>query len=87
LRELVDMATARRRAAWDHTSAILWIQAEINRDKKKRSRPFRPEDFHPLRGRKVKEDIRIEKAPITVLRDVFIDGKLPDLVGKQEGGE
>lgn len=32
---------------WHHTSAVLFQFAEANRDRKKRSRPFTPDEFHP----------------------------------------
>lgn len=40
------MAEGRSRAAWAHTSHLLWMTASVNRDPKK-SRPFRPADFDP----------------------------------------
>lgn len=51
------MAIACRRDRWDHTSEILAIMAEINRDRRKRRRPFHGRDFHPLpdRRRQVEE--------------------------------
>lgn len=41
------MAETRLRSQWDHTSALMAIQAELNRDHKKRSQPFTFRDFHP----------------------------------------
>jgi hypothetical protein len=40
------MAEGRSRMLWDHTSALIWITAEINRDRKKRPTPYSPADFH-----------------------------------------
>jgi hypothetical protein len=48
------MAEAQASAQWDHTAALLAMLAEPHRDKKKRSRPFTPADFHPfVKHRKV----------------------------------
>lgn len=47
MRELIWQANARRRIDWNHTASILAMLAEINRDHKKRSKPFSAEDFHP----------------------------------------
>lgn len=41
------MAEGRCEQAWAHTSSILAMIAEVNRDRKKRSRAFRPADFNP----------------------------------------
>ena len=41
------MVEGRTRARWDHTASIMAIVAEVNRNPKKRSRPYRPADFHP----------------------------------------
>jgi hypothetical protein len=40
------MADGRQRAAWGHTSTLLAMLANVNRDPKK-SRKFRPADFDP----------------------------------------
>ena len=39
------MAEARARQAWAHTSTVLAMLANVNRDPKKHG-PYRPEDFH-----------------------------------------
>ena len=43
------MVQARTEYDWEHTSHLLWIHAEMNRDKKKRSKPFEPSDFSPIK--------------------------------------
>ena len=75
LRELVYMVEGRQKDQWNHTSHVLCILANANRDPK-RFGAFKPADFNPMIQRR-----RIPDAPITVLRDVFIDGKQPDVVG------
>ncbi len=52
LRELVAMADGRAREAWNHTSALLAMLANVHRDRKKR--PLQPADFHPYTRAKAK---------------------------------
>lgn len=35
------------RMRWNHTSSIIATLAEINRDRKRRSRPYDPAEFNP----------------------------------------
>lgn len=46
------MADAKMRQQWDHTSAVIATIYEVNRNSKKRSRPFKPYEFHPWYARK-----------------------------------
>lgn len=48
LRELVDLAEARNRHCWDHTSQIL--SAIHNANISKRSQALRPDAFHPYQS-------------------------------------
>ena len=58
LRELVDM----RHGAWERTSHVMWLLAEINRNSKEQSEPFTPADFHPFKTKpKKKPDIMCGK--------------------------
>jgi len=41
------MADGRRRDLWAHTSSVLALVANVNRDPKK-GRPFSPADFNPF---------------------------------------
>jgi hypothetical protein len=41
------MANARRQHDWQLASTIVWITAEVNRDRKRRRKPFKPDDFNP----------------------------------------
>jgi hypothetical protein len=63
------MAEARSRQAWNHTSAILAMLANVHRDVKK-TRAFKPADFHPHRRG---EKQSVPKAEIGVLKQVFVD--------------
>jgi hypothetical protein len=40
------MADSASRERWQHTSALMALLANCHRDPKK-TRPFRPKDFHP----------------------------------------
>lgn len=69
------MADARLEDEWNHTSAILALVANVNRDPKKH-RPYRPEDFHPFR-RKRSAGVRITRENIRLLKTVFVDKEGP----------
>lgn len=42
------MAAGRREHDWDVASSVMCLVAEIHRDRKRRSRPFKPAEFNPL---------------------------------------
>lgn len=46
------MAEGRTREAWTRTSSALAAIFEVHRDRRKRGRPFRPEEFDPFVARK-----------------------------------
>jgi len=66
------MAEARGRDNWAHTSAVLAMIANVNRDPKK-TPAFQPADFDPYRPPKATRVSR--KAGFAMLKSVFIDGK------------
>ncbi|MBM4020482.1 MAG: hypothetical protein FJ288_19550 [Planctomycetes bacterium] len=66
------MVEARSREAWAHTSAVLALVANVNRDPKKHG-PFKPSDFDP--HKRNEKDLVIPRCDIEVLKQVFIDGK------------
>lgn len=68
------MAEAKSRQAWNHTSAVLAMLANIHRDAKK-TRAYRPADFHPHRRT---EKPTITKVGINVLKQVFVDRRPGD---------
>jgi hypothetical protein len=68
------MAEARVRDEWRRTAALMALIANCNRDPK-RTKAFRPADFDPFR----KPDRPISVG-IDILKDVFIDGKVPPCV-------
>ena len=63
------MAEARRKDAWDRTSTVLALIANVNRDPKK-TRAFRPKDFNPYE-RHGKAGMPITKGNIEALK-VFV---------------
>ena len=70
LRELLWMADSRQTDAWNHTAAVLAMLANTHRDPKK-TRPFKPSDFHPgTRREKPKE--AVPKVDVSVLKTVFV---------------
>jgi len=66
------MAEARDRQQWNHTSWLLAMTANCHRDPKK-SRVFRPRDFHPYRRRR--SGIPIKASNVSLLKDVFLKEK------------
>lgn len=71
LRELVWMVEGFRMENWNYTAALLAMQANINR--KQGQRAYQVADFHPFMKRLRRP--AVIQAPITVLKDIFIDGK------------
>jgi hypothetical protein len=63
------MAEARGRDNWAHTSAVLALVANVNRDPKK-TRAYKPSDFDPYSARE-KRDEAIEVTDMAVLQDAF----------------
>lgn len=64
------MSMAKRKEQWAHTAEILALLANIYRDRKRRSRPFTPADFHPLLADTPPVD---EKVDVDVLKTIFVD--------------
>jgi len=69
------MAEARQREAWNHTAALLALLANCHRDPR-RSSAFTVTDFHPL----AEPAAPPPRADIRVLKAVFIDGRLPEVL-------
>lgn len=66
------MREARAEHDWAQTAHIKCMLAELNRDKKKRRKPFRPDEFNPLKTRATAT--KPLPAPITALK-VFLPRK------------
>ncbi len=65
------MAEAKGQDHWNHTSSLMALIANVNRDPKK-SKVLKPTDFHPHVKGKAKRD-KPPKADITLLKTVFVD--------------
>ena len=74
------MAEGRDRHLWNHTSAVLAMLANANRDTKKRKRPFGPDEFNPYtaHSRRTGAGIPVTADNIHVLKV---------LIGSQRRGE
>lgn len=58
LRELQWMSEARRHHDWGQTSSLIAAIYEVNRDRRRRRRPFQPSEFNPL--------LRAAAAPVPI---------------------
>jgi hypothetical protein len=69
------MVDAARSEAWQHTAWIMCMIANVNRDAKKRPRPFSPDEFNPMAvGSKKKtgsDAIVITKETVGQMREAF----------------
>ena len=69
------MAEGKSQDSWQHTSAILCLIANANRDPKK-TRAFKPSDFNPFsRKSKYPDAINVNKENIHILRNAFVRQK------------
>ena len=65
------MAEARGRARWAPFSHLLAMTANSNRDEKKRSRPFTPDEFNPYAAKATAKPAPLPKLPFNTLRHLF----------------
>jgi hypothetical protein len=68
------MAEGRQRHDWSVASALMALIANTQRDPRK-GRPLRASDFDPFAARRAPV-----MADVSVLKDVFIDGRVPAAV-------
>ncbi|AQT67950.1 hypothetical protein STSP2_01102 [Anaerohalosphaera lusitana] len=69
------MAEGKMQNDWSHTSAVLAMMANVNRDPKK-SRSFKPADFNPLEnGSDKSQAIVIDESNIHLLKEAFTGRK------------
>ena len=71
----MDMAEAHGRDCWNHTSAILAMIANVNRDPKK-GKAFKPSDFNP-HVEKQRSGIPLTSDNLSILKTVFVDRGVP----------
>jgi hypothetical protein len=62
------MADERLKAQWMHTSALMALMANLQRDPKK-SRPLKPADFNPYAKRKSESR---QQADVSILKKIFV---------------
>ena len=75
MRQLIWMAEAKQTDEWNRSAALMALLANTHRDPKK-SRKFKPADFHPhLKQRHPTRNVKPPKVGIAVLKSVFVDGK------------
>ena len=72
LKELLIMAEAKSRDNWNHTSAILALIINVNRDSKKR-RAVSPKELNP---HEQKKKTVLRGKGLRILKDVFVDRKI-----------
>jgi hypothetical protein len=68
---LIGLAREVESRRWDHTAEILAMLSNLHRDTKRRPKPFRRDEFHPLRRKKqsggqllTADDVRAEAAQL-----------------------
>lgn len=66
------MLDGRQRHDWSIAASHMAVLANLHRDPK-RTRPLTAADFDPFHARRA-----LPKVPVSVLKDVFIDGRVPD---------
>ena len=74
--ELVVMAQGKRKADWQIASAQMALLANINRDKKKRTKPYSPSDFDPFTPLVGSSGVPLNRDNMQMLRAAFVGGKL-----------
>jgi len=67
------MSEGRSEETWNHTAALLAMLANCHRDPK-RSRAFRPMDFHPHERRR-RGGVPITTENLALLRRAFVKGR------------
>ncbi|NLW83533.1 MAG: hypothetical protein GXY41_03865 [Phycisphaerae bacterium] len=65
------MAEGKSKDAWQHTSALLALIANVNRDPK-RTKPFKPSDFNPMQNNTSRPDaVVVDKENVSLLKALF----------------
>lgn len=71
LRQLFWMAEGRVKDNWQHTSAILALVANVNRDPKK-TKAFKPSDFNPTLNTSRPDVIVVDRDNVSLLKKMFV---------------
>ena len=70
------MAEGRAKEAWQHTSALMALLANIHRNPKK-GRAFEPDDFNPYSEKTSRPDvIVVTKENVSLLKQAFLGDSL-----------
>ena len=70
LRQLFWMAEGRAKDQWQHTSSLLALIANVNRDPKK-TQEFKPSDFNPTLSTSRPDVIVVDKENVSLLKKMF----------------
>ena len=66
------MAEGKSQNNWQHTSSIMALIANVNRDPKQRARPFKPSDFDPYRQpAETTQPVVISKESLQEMKETF----------------
>ena len=66
------MAEGRSKDTWQHTSAILALIANVNRDPKK-TKAYKPSDFNPTQNNTSRPDaVVVDKENVSLLKAMFL---------------
>jgi hypothetical protein len=77
------MAEGRSQAAWNHTASMMALHANINRDRKRRSKPYKPEEFTPHFTRKA-APVPVKQVDIKNLKNMYLGMGIPVRMFKAE---
>lgn len=69
------MIEAKREYDWQHTGHLLWMQAELNRDRKKTPRAYTPQDFMPVGMQRKPSKKDLPQADFSILKALFVKGE------------
>jgi hypothetical protein len=77
------MAEGRSRAAWNHTASIMALLANINRDPRRRSQPYKPEEFTPHASRNI-APVPVKQVDMKSLKNMYLGMGIPVRTVKAE---
>jgi len=70
------MAEARARSEWAQTSSMMALVANVNRNPRRRRRPYRPDDFNPF-AQGSREGIALTPENIGLLKGLVAGRRRP----------
>jgi hypothetical protein len=71
-RELVFAYRGKEYAEWDRLAALLCLIANVNRDPKKRTRPYTPHDFFRRPGTKAVRGTALTASAFRSMKSMFV---------------